>query len=108
MPPVSGKRGVDRRYGFIGTEVKSMEDFTPAHVRRVYFLQPIEDGISEDESMSNSTKETLFPYCGNKYSEPPTVSATCSTACSKEGNPQCLNYLGQDQWEKEGERGSSS
>ncbi|GJJ78122.1 ubiquitin carboxyl-terminal hydrolase 48 [Entomortierella parvispora] len=101
MPPVSGKRGADRRYGFVGTEVKSIEDFTPAHLRRVYFLQPIDDSHSEDESISNSTKDAPSPYCGNKYSEPPTVSASCSPTCSKEGNPQCLNYLGQDQWEKE-------
>ncbi|KAG0048766.1 hypothetical protein BGZ83_006323 [Gryganskiella cystojenkinii] len=106
MPPAPNRRGIaERRYGFVGSDVKSTEDLTPAHIRYVYFLQT----TNPAESLPDSIKEVLLPYCGNKYLESKkestdattSTTTTCTAARCKEGNPHCLNHLGQEQWEKE-------
>ncbi|KAG0273225.1 hypothetical protein BGZ95_010961 [Linnemannia exigua] len=55
--------------------------------------------------------EGIYPYCGNRYKENPSGTLpsptkgkavnSCAVAHGKDGNPHCLNFMGQEQWEKE-------
>ncbi|KAG0269925.1 hypothetical protein DFQ27_001474 [Actinomortierella ambigua] len=99
----------DRLWKFVGTEVSSKNDLTFDHVRAAYGLTCNDHGSHGQEESGQRKQITTFPYCGNKFerqTEPPTTSSTnwtsgkCSAAKCKD-NPNCLNYLGQEQWESE-------
>ncbi|KAF9146334.1 hypothetical protein BGX30_001348 [Mortierella sp. GBA39] len=111
MPPITKK---DKQWQFIEDEVRDVDDLTMDHIRAIYGLGPPR-GTGENGS-STTTKPTgkrigsAYPYCGNRYksnpSGPPmvakgTTGSTCTAARCKDGNPHCLNYMGQEQWEKE-------
>ncbi|KAF9438453.1 hypothetical protein BGZ76_007846 [Entomortierella beljakovae] len=67
--------------------------------------------LEVSDTYSNDNGDHIFPYCGNRYSitsmsdndnsTPSRNSNSCTSARCKEGNPHCLNYVGQDRWEKE-------
>ncbi|KAF8958297.1 Ubiquitin carboxyl-terminal hydrolase 48 [Entomortierella lignicola] len=101
-----------KQWHFLGQEVKSLEDLTPTHIRAVYGLGPgpkTEMTIDPKEEVKTSQRgNTHFPYCANRYTNPSLESSernkgnsACSVARCKDGNPHCLNHMGQDQWEKE-------
>ncbi|KAF9358108.1 hypothetical protein BGX26_002476 [Mortierella sp. AD094] len=100
-----------RQWPFLGQEVTSLEDLTPTHIRVVYGLGPNTEaeqtGATREKNVSDRSN-VPFPYCGNRYaksglesSESTKGNSTCTAARCKDGNPHCLNYMGQDQWEKE-------
>ncbi|KAI8605212.1 hypothetical protein EDD21DRAFT_364219 [Dissophora ornata] len=107
-----GKKS-DKQWRFVGHEVTRIEDLTLSHIRSVYGLgckNQEQDNAKEPSgqvSMEESS-ESIFPYCSNRYFDSPPLSpssvkghGTCSAARCKDGNPHCLNYLGQEQWEKD-------
>jgi hypothetical protein len=101
-------------WAWVGTEVVAPSDITPEHCL-------IACGLSERNN---------YPFCTNKYPTPSLVSGDVLTAsqrrksgdedkdediieisggetslCSAKAckfNPNCLNYLGQEEWENEG------
>ncbi|KAG0264211.1 hypothetical protein BG011_007245 [Mortierella polycephala] len=110
-----GAKRSDKQWRFVGRQVKDVKDLTVAHIRSVYGLGPDTHDSHKDLAGTPNIKEfknnidTVFPYCGNRYA--PSMAetetrkkqshGTCSAARCKDGNPHCLNYMGQDQWEKE-------
>jgi len=98
------KKADETLWDWVGAEVNQVNDIDKKHVRQVYCL----DG------------EKLRPFCSNLHSLNQTHSShndisqkkmasksgkkgeyKCSPVkCAK--NPNCLNYLGQDQWESDG------
>ncbi|KAF9179388.1 hypothetical protein BGZ50_006967 [Haplosporangium sp. Z 11] len=110
-----GAKRSDKQWRFVGRQVKDVKGLTMAHIRSVYGLGPNTHDSHRDLAGTPSIKEskdnidTIFPYCGNRYvpslAETETRKrqshGTCSAARCKDGNPHCLNYMGQDQWEKE-------
>ncbi|KAF9113644.1 hypothetical protein BGX27_001119 [Mortierella sp. AM989] len=108
-----GKRS-NKQWRFLGQEVTKPEDLTPTHTRIVYGLGPSIQSAhtntmkANEETNSNDCSSSPFPYCGNRYANSGVEipgSAKGNSACTatrcKDGNPHCLNYMGQDQWEKE-------
>ncbi|KAF9277639.1 hypothetical protein BGZ68_009155 [Mortierella alpina] len=98
----AGKRA-DKRWKFVGQEVKDVESLTLAHIRSVYGLG---SGLELDSDEHEFTMTGAFPYCGARHSSPSTPklssvkgATTCSAARCKD-NPHCLNYMGQSQWEE--------
>ncbi|KAF9936748.1 hypothetical protein BGZ67_002019 [Mortierella alpina] len=97
----AGKKA-DKRWRFVGQEVKDVENLTPAHIRSVYGLGA---GLEHD-SDQEFTSAGAFPYCGDRHSSSSTLklssvkgATTCSAARCKD-NPHCLNYMGQTRWEE--------
>ncbi|KAF9147747.1 Ubiquitin carboxyl-terminal hydrolase 48 [Linnemannia schmuckeri] len=111
MPPIAKK---DKQWQFVGNEVRNMDDLTMDHIRAIYGLGPFNktgnNGTSSTTSLTSKKSESVYPYCGNQHKDNPSGSPllargkngnTCIAARCKEGNPHCLNYMGQEQWEKE-------
>ncbi|CAO3575229.1 unnamed protein product [Mortierella alpina] len=100
MPP-AGKKA-DKRWRFIGQEVKDVEDLTLAHIHSIYGLS---SGLEHDSDDQEFSLAGAFPYCGDRHSSSSTLrlssakGAACSAARCKD-NPHCLNYMGQAQWEE--------
>ncbi|KAF9990638.1 hypothetical protein BGZ75_000836 [Mortierella antarctica] len=97
----AGKKA-DKRWRFVGQEVKDVENLTPAHIRSVYGLGA---GLEHD-SDQEFTSAGAFPYCGDRHSSSSTLKLSsvkgatpCSAARCKD-NPHCLNYMGQTRWEE--------
>ncbi|KAI8350750.1 hypothetical protein B0O80DRAFT_457403 [Mortierella sp. GBAus27b] len=98
---------LDKQWRFLGQEVTAVEDLTSAHVNAVYGLNPcIQDNDRETgESSDDLSTGSIFPYCGNRYLRPVTekvadnINSICTAARCKDGNPHCLNYMGQQNWE---------
>lgn len=111
MPPKK-----DKQWKFVGNEVRDVDDLTMDHIRAVYGLGPFNgtgnNGASMTTIPTGSIIKSAYPYCGNRYKDSPSESplqvkgkagSHCTAARCKDGNPHCLNYMGQEQWEKEGE-----
>ncbi|KAI1316284.1 hypothetical protein EDD11_010192 [Mortierella claussenii] len=110
-------RKADKQWRFVGQDVKDVQDLTLAHIRAVYGLGSAaldgqgnsKESADETDSADASVNVSIFPYCGNRYdrtdvedfSRSKGTSTTCSAARCKDGNPHCLNYMGQDQWEND-------
>lgn len=112
MPPIARK---DKQWQFVGNEVRDVDDLTMDHIRVIYGLGPFretgENGSSTTTKPNGNKTESIYPYCGNRYKDSPSGSPllakgmpgnNCTAARCKDGNPHCLNYMGQEQWEKEG------
>lgn len=112
MPPIAKK---DKQLQFVGNEVRDVDDLTMDHIRAIYglgpFREPGENGSSTTTKPTGKKTESIYPYCGNRYKDIPTGSPllakgmtgnNCTAARCRDGNPHCLNYMGQEQWEKEG------
>ena len=100
----AGKKA-DKRWRFVGQEVKDVESLTLAHIRSVYGLG---SGLEQDSDDQEFILTGAFPYCGDRHSNPLALklssnkgAATCSAARCKD-NPHCLNYMGQSRWEEAG------
>lgn len=105
--------GASSLWGWVGTEVMSTSTITQEHLL----------------STCGFSRKSPYPFCANKYALPseervgsvpkrhPTpakgeleddvivISDDETPLCTKKqckGNPNCLNYLGQEQWEDEG------
>lgn len=108
MPPFGRK--TDKQWRFVGQSVNHIDELTPAHVRSVFGLcTDLQEKKSEDASPERAKNNDInsFPYCHNMYKDPegkrePLKATGCSAARCKDHNPHCLNYMGQDQWEREG------
>lgn len=108
MPPLGRK--TDKQWRFVGQSVSHIDELTPAHIRSVFGLcADLQEKKSEDASQEQARNNDInsFPYCHNMYKDPegerePSKAAGCSAARCKDHNPHCLNYMGQDQWEREG------
>ncbi|KAG9070684.1 hypothetical protein KI688_008223 [Linnemannia hyalina] len=111
MPPITKK---DKQWQFIEDEVRDVDDLTMDHIRAIYGLGPLreteENGSSATTKLTGKKIGSAYPYCGNRYKSNPSGSpmvskgrtgSTCTAARCKDGNPHCLNYMGQEQWEKE-------
>ncbi|KAF9541857.1 hypothetical protein EC957_002627 [Mortierella hygrophila] len=111
MPPITKK---DKQWQFIEDEVREVDDLTMDHIRDIYGLGPLretgENGSSTTTEPTGKKVGGAYPYCGNRYNSNPSGSpmvakgktkSTCTAARCKDGNPHCLNYMGQEQWEKE-------
>ncbi|KAG0062387.1 hypothetical protein BGZ90_003102 [Linnemannia elongata] len=111
MPPIARK---DKQWQFVGNEVRDVDDLTMDHIRVIYGLGPFretgENGSSTTTKPNGKKTESVYPYCGNRYKDSPSGSPllakgmpgnNCTAARCKDGNPHCLNYMGQEQWEKE-------
>lgn len=107
MPPLGRK--TDKQWRFVGQTVNHIDELTPAHIRSAFGLcadfqeKNIEDATAE---RLKNNDVNLFPYCYNIYKDPerkqePSKATGCSATRCKD-NPHCLNYMGQDQWEREG------
>lgn len=102
---------VDYTWSWVGTDVRDPAGITTEHRMRACGL----------------SKNSKYPYCSNKYASQKIVRDKSASKqgttggeldddviiisddepppCSKKlckGNPNCLNYLGQDKWEDEG------
>ncbi|KAF9956174.1 hypothetical protein BGZ72_002955 [Mortierella alpina] len=98
----AGKKA-DKRWRFVGQEVKDLESLTLAHIRSVYGLG---SGLEQDSDDQEFILAGAFPYCGDRHSSPLALklssnkgAVTCSAARCKD-NPHCLNYMGQSRWEE--------
>jgi hypothetical protein len=110
MPPKK-----DKQWQFVGNEVRDVHDLTMDHIRAIYGLGPLNRTGTNRNSVNakatgNNTK-SAYPYCSNRYKDSPSGSPLlvkgkagncCTSARCKDGNPHCLNYMGQEQWENEG------
>lgn len=109
MPPIAKK---DKQWQFVGNEVRDVDDLTMDHIRAIYGLGPFrKPGENGSSTTTKATGKSVYPYCGNRYKDNPSGSplpakgltgTNCTAARCKDGNPHCLNYMGQEQWEKEG------
>ncbi|KAF9914932.1 hypothetical protein BX616_007272 [Lobosporangium transversale] len=109
-----GKKA-DKQWRFVGQEVTQLEDLTEEHIRAVYGLSPTTNnkhetmGNGSNEASNKSSSNSRFPYCGNHYTNLSSgntqasreKSNSCSASRCKDGNPHCLNYMGQAQWESD-------
>ncbi|KAG0305301.1 hypothetical protein BGZ97_001156 [Linnemannia gamsii] len=109
MPPKK-----DKQWQFVGNEVRDVHDLTMDHIRAIYGLGPLNRTGTNRNSVNakatgNNTK-SAYPYCSNRYKDSPSGSPLlvkgkagncCTSARCKDGNPHCLNYMGQEQWENE-------
>ncbi|KAF9932986.1 hypothetical protein FBU30_006810 [Linnemannia zychae] len=105
----------EKQWQFVGNEVRNVDDLTIDYIRAVFGLGPSNDarggGTILNSSSANERANNVFPYCGNRYKDnaPDTPSPLkggkigqgCSIARCKDGNPHCLNYMGQEQWEED-------
>ncbi|KAF9563536.1 hypothetical protein EC968_004808 [Mortierella alpina] len=98
----AGKKA-DKRWRFVGQEVKDVESLTLAHIRSVYGLGSGHEQDSDDQEFMLAD---AFPYCGDRHAGSSTLklsptkgATTCSAARCKD-NPHCLNYMGQTLWEE--------
>ncbi|KAF9121814.1 hypothetical protein BGW39_010236 [Mortierella sp. 14UC] len=112
MPP-TGKR--DKQWQFVRKEVNSVDELTLDYIRPVYGLRPCNETKDNDPSLAKKETgdrtESVYPYCGNRYKDSSSVTPSsltkskivnpCTAARCKDGNPHCLNHMGQDQWERE-------
>ncbi|KAF9962574.1 Ubiquitin carboxyl-terminal hydrolase 48 [Modicella reniformis] len=110
MAPLGKK--MDKQWRFVGQEVITPKDLTLDHIHYVYGLSSStrKGGREADETCASNGNGSIFPYCGNRYSGSTLDGSTegkdngnsgCAAARCKEGNPHCLNYMGQQQWEEE-------
>ncbi|KAF9363782.1 hypothetical protein BGX34_003330 [Mortierella sp. NVP85] len=110
MAPLGKK--TDKQWRFVGQEVTDVKNLTLAHVLSVYGLgSSTRDGDPEvEDPLSEPSTKSIFPYCGNRYSgsapeESSGVKGASNNGCTmarcKDGNPHCLNYMGQSQWEED-------
>ncbi|KAF9090462.1 hypothetical protein BGX29_011475 [Mortierella sp. GBA35] len=105
----------EKQWQFVGNEVKDVDDLTMDHIRAVYGLGPCnatgkQQGASSADQVTRDSTGSVYPYCGNRYKDAPSetlppikgnTSTSCTASRCKDGNPHCLNYMGQEQWEKE-------
>ncbi|KAF9583211.1 hypothetical protein BGW38_010019 [Lunasporangiospora selenospora] len=110
----------DKRWRFLGPGgVLDVNNLTEAHLRAVYGLEhcPSKENDQNSpggvwgESARPENQNRLYPYCNNRYAPQETSpiltgsshasNKACTLAKCKEGNPHCLNYFGQAQWESE-------
>ncbi|KAF9907802.1 hypothetical protein EC991_010494 [Linnemannia zychae] len=112
MPP-TGKK--EKQWQFVRKEVNSVDGLTLDYVRAVYGLGPCNKSEGCDPSLAKNATceriERLYPYCGNHYKDspsgtPPSLTKNkainpCTAARCKDGNPHCLNHMGQEQWDNE-------
>ncbi|KAF9023453.1 Ubiquitin carboxyl-terminal hydrolase 48 [Haplosporangium bisporale] len=106
MPPLGRK--TDKQWRFVGQTVNHIDELMPAHIRSAFGLCADLQERNIDDATPERVKNNdvnLFPYCYNIYKDPegkrePSKATGCSAARCKD-NPHCLNYMGQDQWERE-------
>jgi ubiquitin carboxyl-terminal hydrolase 48 len=104
-------------WGWVGTEVTDLADITLEHrllacglsQRNVILYCRNKFGAKEDEAHATFSKEHQLPLQGvdgELDDDIIVISDDEQPSCSKKlckSNPNCLNYLGQEMWEDEGD-----
>ena len=101
-------------WGWVGTEVTDLADITLEHRMLACNLSQRNDipyccskfGAKEDEGHAKGSREPQLPLPGELDDDIIVISDDEQPSCSKKlckANPNCLNYLGQDLWEDEGD-----
>jgi len=102
-------------WGWVGTEVTDLADITLEHRMLACSLSQRNDALycrnkfapTQDEANANSAREHQLPSANGELDDDIIViSDDKQPSCSKKlckTNPNCLNYLGQEMWEDEGD-----
>ena len=104
-------------WGWVGTEVTDLADITLEHRMLACNLSQRNDipycrskfGAKEDEGNAQNSRERQLPLSsvdGELDDDIIVISDDEQPSCSKKlckTNPNCLNYLGQEMWEDEGD-----
>lgn len=104
-------------WGWVGTEVTDLGDITLEHRMLACGLSQRNDApycrnkfaVTEDKTHVNGSRERQLPHPnvnGELDDDIIVISDDEKPSCSKKlckANPNCLNYLGQEKWEDEGD-----
>lgn len=93
-------------WGWIANEVHNASDISEEHILEAYGLGKRSPYPLCSNKYASSSKETLDSTStpAFEHDEDVVIVSESTTTCSKgtcRNNPNCLNYLGQEKWEKE-------